>query len=141
MELFAADGHDAGGCERVTGKSGMRPVGSLRQRQGQTAVFPVRLDGGRGRQSRRWELRSYTGLREAVTIPQLFGVGAALIGAVGVGYAIGRGGCPQCSTAAEPPPAQYFAGRNSVQCGRGTELYMTEPDGLRTCVPTENRGE
>ena len=25
MELFAADGHDAGGCERVTGKSGMRP--------------------------------------------------------------------------------------------------------------------
>ena len=27
MELFAADGHDAGGCERVTGKSGMRPQG------------------------------------------------------------------------------------------------------------------
>ena len=27
MELFAADGHDAGGCERVTGKSGMRPGG------------------------------------------------------------------------------------------------------------------
>ena len=27
MELFAADGHDAGGCERVTGKSGMRPAG------------------------------------------------------------------------------------------------------------------
>ena len=26
MELFAADGHDAGGCERVTGKSGMRPI-------------------------------------------------------------------------------------------------------------------
>ena len=25
MELFTADGHDAGGCERVTGKSGMRP--------------------------------------------------------------------------------------------------------------------
>ena len=25
MELFVADGHDAGGCERVTGKSGMRP--------------------------------------------------------------------------------------------------------------------
>ena len=25
MELFAADGHDAGECERVTGKSGMRP--------------------------------------------------------------------------------------------------------------------
>ena len=24
--VFAADGHDAGGCERVTGKSGMRPV-------------------------------------------------------------------------------------------------------------------
>ena len=28
MELFAADGHDAGGCERVTGKSGMRPFGN-----------------------------------------------------------------------------------------------------------------
>ena len=28
MELFAADGHDAGGCERVTGKSGMRPQGT-----------------------------------------------------------------------------------------------------------------
>ena len=26
MELFAADGHDASGCERVTGKSGMRPA-------------------------------------------------------------------------------------------------------------------
>ena len=26
MELFAADGHDASGCERVTGKSGMRPL-------------------------------------------------------------------------------------------------------------------
>ena len=29
MELFAADGHDAGGCERVTGKSGMRPGASI----------------------------------------------------------------------------------------------------------------
>ena len=29
MELFAADGHDAGGCERVTGKSGMRPSGMV----------------------------------------------------------------------------------------------------------------
>ena len=29
MELFAADGHDAGGCERVTGKSGMRPCHDL----------------------------------------------------------------------------------------------------------------
>ena len=36
MELFAADGHDAGGCERVTGKSGMRPA------QG-PAGRPVRL--------------------------------------------------------------------------------------------------
>ena len=26
LSLFAADGHDAGGCERVTGKSGMRPA-------------------------------------------------------------------------------------------------------------------
>ena len=31
MELFAADGHDAGGCERVTGKSGMRPRGEYRR--------------------------------------------------------------------------------------------------------------
>ena len=30
MELFAADGHDAGGCERVTGKSGMRPFKCIR---------------------------------------------------------------------------------------------------------------
>ena len=29
MELFAADGHDAGGCERVTGKSGTRPGASI----------------------------------------------------------------------------------------------------------------
>ena len=29
MELFAADGHDAGGCERVTGKSGMRPSAKI----------------------------------------------------------------------------------------------------------------
>ena len=32
MELFAADGHDAGGCERVTGKSGMRPTKRAAQR-------------------------------------------------------------------------------------------------------------
>ena len=31
MELFAADGHDAGGCERVTGKSGMRPIAWIDQ--------------------------------------------------------------------------------------------------------------
>ncbi len=31
MELFAADGHDAGGCERVTGKSGMRPSSVCRR--------------------------------------------------------------------------------------------------------------
>ena len=31
MELFAADGHDAGGCERVTGKSGMRPAAFARE--------------------------------------------------------------------------------------------------------------
>ena len=35
MELFAADGHDAGGCERVTGKSGMRPP---REAKGWTRV-------------------------------------------------------------------------------------------------------
>ena len=34
MELFAADGHDAGGCERVTGKSGMRPLAHC------SAVYP-----------------------------------------------------------------------------------------------------
>ena len=38
MELFAADGHDAGGCERVTGKSGMRP---LRQRIGAVMKWAV----------------------------------------------------------------------------------------------------
>ena len=32
MELFAADGHDAGGCERVTGKSGMRPWNPIEHR-------------------------------------------------------------------------------------------------------------
>ena len=34
MELFAADGHDAGGCERVTGKSGMRPSTSANRVKG-----------------------------------------------------------------------------------------------------------
>ena len=34
MELFAADGHDASGCERVTGKSGMRPPVVLHQPNG-----------------------------------------------------------------------------------------------------------
>ena len=38
MELFAADGHDAGGCERVTGKSGMRPV----ERQADEVLRPYR---------------------------------------------------------------------------------------------------
>ena len=33
MDLFAADGHDAGGCERVTGKSGMRPCRKASQSQ------------------------------------------------------------------------------------------------------------
>ena len=36
MELFAADGHDAGGCERVTGKSGMRPLAVGSGRNGQS---------------------------------------------------------------------------------------------------------
>ena len=51
MELFAADGHDAGGCERVTGKSGMRPF------QHHLRVY------GTGRYSRdsegQWEMRSF----------------------------------------------------------------------------------
>ena len=42
MELFAADGHDAGGCERVTGKSGMRPSSARA-----THVHPGRCAGGR----------------------------------------------------------------------------------------------
>ena len=47
MELFAADGHDAGGCERVTGKSGMRPVAVdvLDER----SPLPEPADGLRGR--------------------------------------------------------------------------------------------
>ncbi len=44
MELFAADGHDAGGCERVTGKSGMRPNEGLPRIHGQNGLR-VRLDG------------------------------------------------------------------------------------------------
>ena len=38
MELFAADGHDAGGCERVTGKSGMRPRDLRRVREQMRAL-------------------------------------------------------------------------------------------------------
>ena len=41
MELFAADGHDAGGCERVTGKSGMRPAHELVGGQRQHAEHAV----------------------------------------------------------------------------------------------------
>ena len=40
MELFAADGHDAGGCERVTGKSGMRPL-VLQKREARTGRNPA----------------------------------------------------------------------------------------------------
>ena len=43
MELFAADGHDAGGCERVTGKSGMRPVLGLREGATETAAVTTGL--------------------------------------------------------------------------------------------------
>ena len=58
MELFAADGHDAGGCERVTGKSGMRPFdGRVAGRQinrdmGQQFAldFLQQLGGGYGQQ-------------------------------------------------------------------------------------------
>ena len=39
MELFAADGHDAGGCERVTGKSGMRPLDVYLAPSGKAARF------------------------------------------------------------------------------------------------------
>ena len=39
MELFAADGHDAGGCERVTGKSGMRPADLYKIANGRSKLF------------------------------------------------------------------------------------------------------
>ena len=41
MELFAADGHDAGGCERVTGKSGMRPYAPRSQTGARFAWSPA----------------------------------------------------------------------------------------------------
>ena len=47
MELFAADGHDAGGCERVTGKSGMCPVlitESVRDPERNAQVVVIRDD-------------------------------------------------------------------------------------------------
>ena len=44
MELFAADGHDAGGCERVTGKSGMRPKQPLMRVQPEDDGDRVLLD-------------------------------------------------------------------------------------------------
>ena len=49
MELFAADGHDAGGCERVTGKSGMRPLDAQLVGAGDARVrgfLATRADGG-----------------------------------------------------------------------------------------------
>ena len=68
-----------------------------------------------------------------------FGVGAALLAAVGVGYAIGRGGCPQCTTIVTQQPVQtpppYFIPRDAVQGGNGTMMRLTVPDGIRTCVP------
>ena len=45
MELFAADGHDAGGCERVTGKSGMRPWERKRVEYLESGIGP-HADGG-----------------------------------------------------------------------------------------------
>ena len=47
MELFAADGHDAGGCERVTGKSGMRPSERLIGQDGLKRLDPL-ADCGTG---------------------------------------------------------------------------------------------
>ena len=44
MELFAADGHDAGGCERVTGKSGMRPFPPRRRVKSRRQVLDEILD-------------------------------------------------------------------------------------------------
>ena len=46
MELFAADGHDAGGCERVTGKSGMRPAKRWRFEYPHVARILERMAGG-----------------------------------------------------------------------------------------------
>ena len=51
MELFAADGHDAGGCERVTGKSGMRPLNYFlknRHRFAYTTMVGLGLPRGSG---------------------------------------------------------------------------------------------
>ena len=44
MELFAADGHDAGGCERVTGKSGMRPQDAVQHTSGQDYLKCKRMN-------------------------------------------------------------------------------------------------
>ena len=52
MELFAADGHDAGGCERVTGKSGMRPSlaqkNTVRQKSSNESVYAHFIEKGSG---------------------------------------------------------------------------------------------
>ena len=63
MELFAADGHDAGGCERVTGKSGMRPqtmrertIEAMRAHKGETEPGSEQKNVGAERR-RQWITR------------------------------------------------------------------------------------
>ena len=53
MELFAADGHDAGGCERVTGKSGMRPLREPELESLTDALIALGTLGGIGARSRK----------------------------------------------------------------------------------------
>ena len=53
MELFAADGHDAGGCERVTGKSGMRPHRPVSGAGGLVALLPGHRHADRDAAARR----------------------------------------------------------------------------------------
>ena len=45
MELFAADGHDAGGCERVTGKRGVFRAEEQRRARLVTELRKARLTG------------------------------------------------------------------------------------------------
>ena len=86
MELFAADGHDAGGCERVTGKSGMRPLASalgipLRVDVRLPAAFEQLVRLGDDRQERRGSrgyfivgrLRDRVGIGDARTVLEVVG--------------------------------------------------------------------
>ena len=69
MELFAADGHDAGGCERVTGKSGMRPSDfRLLAKKAQVQVDAGRADRESVLGQTQEFMDTYRHLREAVDV-------------------------------------------------------------------------